>query len=335
MRKGGLSMLLTGLLITAMAPAADGDNGRRFQAKLRGNREVPPVDTAAKGSAAFTFNKNLTRLRYRVEFQEGGRTVGVSLHCAPAGAIGPVVADLLGAVAGGLGGKVAVAATLASANILPDAGCASVIGRSVGSIADLAEAMRLGAIYVNVRSTDFADGEVRGQVKKEVTVSPPPQASPPGDGTVITATSTAPSLALTVPIQVVTPFSPSVQPAASSFALPATNLTIPVSLSPIASSNFTFATASLSIPPANFGFSQGFSTIAPATLTLPPLPFASSSATVQIFPAQLSLPLALSSSFSSTASPVSAVLSLPSSTFTLPASSVILPAMTLTVPSSF
>lgn len=81
---------------------------------------------------------------------------GAHIHCAPAGANGPVVAFLAAPVPGGFDGKVDVGATLTNANIINPA-CGA-------TVAELLDAMAAGDTYVNVHSPAFPGGEVRGQI---------------------------------------------------------------------------------------------------------------------------------------------------------------------------
>jgi len=83
---------------------------------------------------------------------------GAHLHCAPEGFNGPAVATLAGEVISGFDGMLVIRAAMTDANIADDPTCG-------GSLANLAEAMLDGNVYVNVHSTDFPAAEVRGQDK--------------------------------------------------------------------------------------------------------------------------------------------------------------------------
>lgn len=153
-------------LIVAVAVAtlsvtllAAGGSGRNFRADLSGDQEVPPVATETSGKADFHANKSETEIRFRLSLKRSDEVLAVAgahIHCAPAGSNGPVVAFLAAAVPGGFDGKVDVRATLTEDNIV-NAACGA-------TVPELLQAMQDGDTYVNVHSTDFPGGVVRGQI---------------------------------------------------------------------------------------------------------------------------------------------------------------------------
>lgn len=149
------------ILALLLAGAAQAGNKTHFKTRLAGEFEVPPVETETRGMAKFRFNKDLTYMYFTLVVREGVGVLGIAgahLHCAPADANGPVVATLAGEVTSGFDGTLVIRAAMTDANIADDPTCG-------GNLANLAEAMLDGNVYVNVHSTDFPAGEVRGQVK--------------------------------------------------------------------------------------------------------------------------------------------------------------------------
>jgi hypothetical protein len=144
--------------------------GRRFAAKLRGSEVVSPMPgtSAARARAVFRFDSGFESLRFTLKILDGRRITGARLHCAPRGVSGPAVADLLGAVAGGLNGTIGIRAGLTNANIIPGVDCAATIGSNILNLADLAAALENKAIYVEVSSQANPEGEIRGQVEAVV-----------------------------------------------------------------------------------------------------------------------------------------------------------------------
>ncbi len=144
------------LLVPGLALAG----GQKFTAELSGAEEVPvPVMTATTGEANFRVNKQLTRIDFEVEIDDGVRILagpGGHLHCAPFGENGPVVAFLAAGLPVGFNGDVEIEASLDDGSILNDA-CGA-------TIAELVESMNLGRVYVNLHSARNPAGEVRGQI---------------------------------------------------------------------------------------------------------------------------------------------------------------------------
>jgi hypothetical protein len=192
--------------------AAWGADGRNFRARLTGAEEVPPVtDTNTRGSSSFRFNRDLTRLNFTLQLRSGEDLKEVHLHCAPRGVNGPVIASLVGLagpastallplIPGGFSGSLNVAGTLTDASIVRYSsaasaavqlqGCRSTIGRDIVNLADLAEAMRNGEIYVNAHSAQHPAGAARGQVTRKGGGTGTGTATTSGGGSAPTGTNT-------------------------------------------------------------------------------------------------------------------------------------------------
>ena len=102
---------------------------------MSGAQEVPPTTSAAAGSCSVDLSDNATSLFLQCNHNVANVT-SIHLHSAPLGVDGPVVFDL-------------PTATAFSVNV----------PMSPRSVADFAA----GFLYVNVHSTDFLQGEIRGQ----------------------------------------------------------------------------------------------------------------------------------------------------------------------------
>ena len=142
----------------------------KFKANLSGAQEVtnPPggVVTDAEGMIRAKFDKALTKVEVRLKVEDSaGVFTRAHFHCARAGQNGPIAFGLVDP--GPLvfdGGK--VEGVLMNADF-SGADCVPSIGRPVNNIAALAFAMKDGLIYINVHSTAFPPGEVRGQMYKD------------------------------------------------------------------------------------------------------------------------------------------------------------------------
>ncbi|MGH2529696.1 MAG: CHRD domain-containing protein [Actinomycetota bacterium] len=124
--------------------------GRPFATTLTGAAEVPgPGDSDGSGSAAIVLNQGSGTVCFDVSWENvDGTVVASHIHAAPAGVAGGVVVTLFtGAAFGGTGA---------------DSGCTTGVDRG------LIKAIRQNpsAFYVNVHSTVFPAGAVRGQLSK-------------------------------------------------------------------------------------------------------------------------------------------------------------------------
>lgn len=152
--------IATAIAVMSMALVAAGNgSGRNFTATLSGDQEVPPVVTETTGKANFHANEAETEIRFRLSLKRADDVLAVAgahIHCAPAGANGPVVAFLAAPIPGGLDGKVDIRATLTVDNIVNTA-CGA-------TVSELLDAMQAGNTYVNVHSGVVPSGVVRGQI---------------------------------------------------------------------------------------------------------------------------------------------------------------------------
>jgi hypothetical protein len=170
---------------TALAPF--GDTGvieqivqdtvvRKFSADLAGDNEVPPVETDTTGKFMLRFKDDFTQAGFRLRVNDGQAITQAHLHCAPEGVNGPVVAFLFGMIPGGFDVNGPLASfVLTNANIAAvGADCVPHIGMEINDLADLAQALRDGNVYVNVHSVANPGGEVRGQVISDQEIRPCP-----------------------------------------------------------------------------------------------------------------------------------------------------------------
>ena len=152
-------LALTLVLGTAAAAAA---MNRNFVAHLSGDGEVPPVDTLAQGQAIFHLSKDGTELEYKLIAANIENILQAHIHLAPAGVNGPVVAWLYPSappatlIPGRFSGVLAQGTITAADLVGPLAGA---------ELSDLIAAMSSGAAYVNVHTTQYPGGEVRGQIR--------------------------------------------------------------------------------------------------------------------------------------------------------------------------
>lgn len=151
------------LFFAVLAPAlAAPPDKRNFTAHLSGDEEVPPADTDAQGQAIFRLSKDGSELSYKLITANIENVVQAHIHLAPAGANGSVVAWLYPSsppaelLPGRSDGVLAEGVITADDLVGPFAG---------GDLSDLLEAMRAENAYVNVHTSQFPGGEIRGQIQ--------------------------------------------------------------------------------------------------------------------------------------------------------------------------
>jgi CHRD domain len=166
--------IVAALAATLAWPAAVADNGReRFEARLKGYDEVPSaLSTTGSGRFKATLDRASGSLMYELSYGglEGNVTMA-HLHFGRRGLNGGIMVwlcqtstnvDPSGAsptcpTAGTASG------TIQSSNVIGPAGQ----GIAAGEFAELLAALRAGAVYVNVHSSKYPPGEIRGQVRDD------------------------------------------------------------------------------------------------------------------------------------------------------------------------
>lgn len=131
---------------------------KNFRAHLAGRNEVPPVETLAQGQALFQLDASGDSLSYILNVAKISDVSAAHVHLAVEGANGPVVALLYGGppISGQTQGQLA-AGVITSADLVgPMAGM---------TLASLIEAIELGETYVNVHTSAYPGGEIRGQIE--------------------------------------------------------------------------------------------------------------------------------------------------------------------------
>ncbi len=133
---------LSALLFVTAAPSALAHDGEYFQFTLSGSQEVPPVATPASGAGCGVLDTHTNLFTYHYEFS-GLSSAQTAAHIhgfAPAGSNAGILFDL------GLGSPKSGSVTLSAA-------------QAANFLADLA--------YINVHSTAFPGGEIRGQIARQ------------------------------------------------------------------------------------------------------------------------------------------------------------------------
>lgn len=132
-------------------------NGGRFVAFLSGDEEVPPVETEANGLASISITRAGHAIRFRLLTQGLEEIIQAHIHVGPAGENGPPVVFLFDS----MGEPVTVDGLLSTGMFTAD----DLIGPLAGQpLSSLIEAIQNGNTYVNVHTSAFPGGEIRGQL---------------------------------------------------------------------------------------------------------------------------------------------------------------------------
>ena len=141
-----LHLVLIALTVLALASIAADDSGRKLTATMTGAAEAPgPGDPDGSGTATITVNVGQGQVCWEIHVADITLpAIGAHIHSAPTGIAGPVVVPLSS----------------------PDetghaSGCRSVDRNLIKALMQSTE-----QYYVNVHTTDFPAGAVRGQLSK-------------------------------------------------------------------------------------------------------------------------------------------------------------------------
>ncbi|MCA1639392.1 MAG: CHRD domain-containing protein [Acidobacteria bacterium] len=143
MRKNLFLMLIVGLSAFIFSTTVSAQ--QKFTVSLNGVQENPPVNSPGRGSCVLTLDTAETQISLSCTYSGLGSTASAAhIHTdGPAGVNGPVLFSLTGA--SGTSGTLSLAPTA----VTP------------AQVADL----RAKRWYVNIHTTNFPGGEIRGQIK--------------------------------------------------------------------------------------------------------------------------------------------------------------------------
>jgi len=127
-----------------------------FTASLKGDNEVPPVETNAVGNVIVKISKDETSIHYKLIVANIEDVTASHFHFAPEGQNGPVVAFLYSGAPSGPVNGVLAEGTITAANVIGPV--------FPGDLAALIDAIRDGNIYVNVHTVSNPPGKIRGQL---------------------------------------------------------------------------------------------------------------------------------------------------------------------------
>jgi CHRD domain len=150
------------------ARAQDGEHGNMITAQLISFNQVPAVLAQSSGSFTAEINSDGTISFSLTYANMSSSVVQAHIHFGASKTNGGVMVFLCGGPKPECPASGTVTGTLAAADVsvLPAANPDSVIPQGVqpGDFAGMLSAIRSGNSYVNVHTTNFPNGEIRGQV---------------------------------------------------------------------------------------------------------------------------------------------------------------------------
>lgn len=153
-----LLFLLMPLLVLVGISVATAGTNRNFVTPLSGSEEVPPHDIQSRGVAIFHVSDDGTRVDYRLNASNIENVVAGHIHSGTLGTNGPVVVTLVTPACTTLNNGIRCEGTFTAANLV-----GPLAGHPLSDLLALLEEERA---YVNVHTTVFPGGAIRGQINR-------------------------------------------------------------------------------------------------------------------------------------------------------------------------
>ena len=151
--------LLLGILLILLIGAAvlvQADSPRNFRAHMSGSENVPVANTQAQGEAIFQLSKDGTSMHYKLIVANLADATKSHIHCGVVGQNGSVGVTLFSSATPVTVNGILVEGVFTGPD--PGNGC------HWNSLADVVAAIQSGGAYVNVHTTAYPTGEIRGQI---------------------------------------------------------------------------------------------------------------------------------------------------------------------------
>jgi hypothetical protein len=138
---------------------------------MTGDEEVPPNDSKGQGQTIFQVSRDGQSVSFRLIASNIENITQAHIHCGPAGVNGPVIvwlypappAPAAPALIPGRHDGVLSTGTFTNAHVIPRPSSAACPG-GVANLADVLAKIRAREAYVNVHTSQFPPGEIRGQI---------------------------------------------------------------------------------------------------------------------------------------------------------------------------
>jgi hypothetical protein len=159
-----------GIFMLAAAPLASAQAGARFGASLIGYEETPStISTTGNGRFDARISPDGSEIAYELSYDAlEGDVQQAHIHFGQRGLTGGIVLFLCTNLGNGPAGTQpcpgprsgSVSGTLTATDVVASA---AAQGIEAGNLAEVIQAIRAGAAYVNVHSTKWPSGEIRNQ----------------------------------------------------------------------------------------------------------------------------------------------------------------------------
>ncbi len=150
----------TGAITNFLTPvfATAGVTEQQFTAKLFGDMVVPPIETNATGLAEFRPILNENTVTYTLNVTDIDNVTAAYIHSGEQGQNGPIVITLFKS---DIPTPKMVSGLLSEGDITADNLQGPLAGKQ---LSELLSSMHSMGLYVNVHTTKYPDGEIRGQI---------------------------------------------------------------------------------------------------------------------------------------------------------------------------
>jgi hypothetical protein len=164
-RTGKVTLSIMILMAAAFAVTGTASaRSLRFTAHLSGNAQVPDkINSKAAGIAVFSLSKDGKELFYKLRVRDIDNVTMAHIHLAPADKNGPPVVWLYpGTGMAPMEKAGRFSGILAKGKITEKDLIGPLEGKPISALID---AIKSGDTYVNVHTTKYPDGEIRGQLR--------------------------------------------------------------------------------------------------------------------------------------------------------------------------
>jgi hypothetical protein len=169
MSKAKIAVLLSSVLLLALAAVPAHAQGGTVVARLRAFEEVPALSTPGGGFFTATISADGTQMTYELRyFNLEGNVTQAHLHFAQRGVNGGIMIFLCSNLGNGPIGTQAcptangtITGTIHASDVI---GAAAAQGVAPGELFSVLRGIRGGVVYANVHTGIFPGGEIRGQL---------------------------------------------------------------------------------------------------------------------------------------------------------------------------
>jgi hypothetical protein len=165
-----IAVTVVGVVGVSAAAATGGSSRAGFETRLSGYQEVPAFSTTGEGRFAAALSRSASEIRYVLTYEGlSGPAQQAHIHFGQEAVNGGISVFLCTNLGNGPAGT--QLCPPGPAKIEGTATAADVIGPAgqliaAGEMEELLAAIRAGVAYVNIHTTQFPGGEVRGQFSR-------------------------------------------------------------------------------------------------------------------------------------------------------------------------